>query len=323
MILTFTANPSIDRTMRLDARLRRGGFQRAVEVTDQASGKGMNVATVLRDAGESVTAVVAFADQAYLGLGRATGGVEPLAALVKPGLRVRTNITITEPDGTTTKVDELGPRLDDGDAELIAEALVFIARQYRTDWVVLAGSLPANAPDDWYVQIIEALRPLGCRVAVDASGQVLSAVLAGLPHAPIDLLKPNVDELAHALGLDGDRLQEEVDQGDLDAVVGGALELQGRGVAEVLVTLGGAGAILAAAEGVWHAEALPIKVRSTVGAGDAALAGYVLASRRGLGPDERLASAVAHGSATAASPGTTLGQPTAGELTAVRVRRVS
>ena len=53
------------------------------------------------------------------------------------------------------------------------------------------------------------------------------------------------------------------------------------------------------------------------------LAGYVLASRRGLGPDERLASAVAHGSATAASPGTTLGQPTAGELTAVRVRRVS
>lgn len=322
MIVTFTANPSIDRTMRLDGRLRRGQFQRAAEVTDQASGKGMNVATVLRDAGEPVTAVVAFADQSYLGLGRASGGVEPLVALVRPGLRVRTNITITEPDGTTTKVDELGPRLDDGDAELITEAVVYIARQYQADWVMLSGSLPVNAPDDWYVQIAGALRPLGCRISVDTSGQAMTAVLAGLAKAPIDLLTPNVEELAHALGADAPGLQLAAGRGELDVIVTGAREVQARGVAELLVTLGGAGAVLVSGEGAWYGEALPVKVASTVGAGDAALAGYVLASQRGLDAAGRLAYAIAHGSVTAASPGTTLGQPSTEELAAVRVTRI-
>ncbi|MGB3954914.1 MAG: 1-phosphofructokinase family hexose kinase [Brooklawnia sp.] len=322
MIITFTANPSIDRTLRLDAELRRGHFQRAHQVSDEASGKGINVATALRDADEPVLAVVAFADPAYLGLMSGAGRVEPLVALVKAGLRVRTNITITEPDGTTTKVNEPGPGLDAEDAAMITDALVHIVRQYRADWVALSGSLPPGVPDDWYVQISRALQVTGCRIAVDASDRALPAVVERLESTGIGLLKPNVDELAQVLGVPAAELQDAVDHGDLDAVTAGAGRLHERGVEEVLVTLGGAGAVLVSAEGSWQAEAPSVKVRSTVGAGDAALAGYLLAWQRGMAPDVRLAYAVAHGSAAVEVPGSGHGKPRQDDVAAVRVRRL-
>ena len=75
-------------------------------------------------------------------------------------------------------------------------------------------------------------------------------------------------------------------------------------------------------EGAWYAEAPRIQVRSTVGAGDAAVAGYLLAARRGLGAAERVAYAVAHGSAAAATPGSGLGQPSSDDLRGVRARRL-
>ena len=322
MIITLTANPSIDRTLQLDAELRRGQFQRATEVTDQAAGKGINVATVLRDADEPVVAVVAFADPAYLNVGIATGGVEPLVTLVRPGLRVRTNITLTEPDGTTTKINEPGPRLDADEVALATDGLVHIVRQYKAEWLVLSGSLPPGAPDDWYVQMVDAVRPTGCRTVVDASEQALSAVINALESTPVGLLKPNVDELAQALGVAASDLQAAIDRGELDAVVTGARSLHEQGVAEVLVTLGGAGAVLVTNEGAWYAEAPRIQVRSTVGAGDAAVAGYLLADRRGLGAAERVAYAVAYGSAAAATPGSGLGQPSSDDLRGVRARRL-
>lgn len=322
VIITFTANPSIDRTMRLAAPLRRGHFQRAIEVSDEASGKGINVAAALRAADEPVLAVVAFADPAYLGLATLPGRVEPLVALVKAGLRVRTNITITEPDGITTKVNEPGPGLDAEDAAMIADGLVHIVRQYRDSWVVLSGSLPPGVPDDWYVQISRALQVTGCRIAVDASDRGLPALVARLESIRVGLMKPNVDELAQVLGVQSGELQDAVDRGELDPVVSGARRLNERGVEEVLVTLGGAGAVLVSAEGSWQAEAPSVKVRSTVGAGDAALAGYLLAWQRGMAPDVRLAYAVAHGSAAVEVPGSGHGKPRQDDVAAVRVRRL-
>lgn len=308
--------------MRLEAPLRRGQFQRAVEVSDEASGKGINVATALRDAAEPVLAMVAFADPAYLGLTAVAGRVEPLVGMVKAGLRVRTNITITEPDGTTTKVNEPGPGLDAEDAAMIADGLVHVVRQFPDSWVVLSGSLPPGAPDDWYVQISRALQVTGCRIAVDASDRGLPAVVERLESSRIGLMKPNVDELAQVLGVPSHELQDAVDRGELDAVVSGARRLHERGVDEVLVTLGGAGAVLVTAEGVWQADAPPATVRSTVGAGDAALAGYLLAWQRGMPPEVRLAHAVAHGSAAVEVPGSGHGEPTGDDVAAVQVRQV-
>lgn len=322
MIVTFTANPSIDRTMHLGGELRRGQFHRVLEVSDQAAGKGMNVATVLRDAGVPVMAVVAFADEAFLSTGRKQDGVDPIAALTKPELRVRTNITVTEPDGTTTKINEPGPHLDETDIDSISAGLTHVARQFRAQWVVMSGSLPPGAPVDWYVRLTTEVRAAGCRVAVDASEGPLKAVLDNLESAPVDLLKPNVDELAQALGREPAALQQLADAGEWTQLADQARVLQQRGVETLLVTLGPAGALLMNSTGAWQADALPVEVRSTVGAGDATLAGYVMAARGELEPADALAYAMAYGAATSASPATVLGRPTEHQIAQVRVRQV-
>ena len=77
----------------------------------------------------------------------------------------------------------------------------------------------------------------------------------------------------------------------------------------MLATLGGNGAVLVTPDGAWHATAPPTAVVSTVGAGDSSLFGYLLGDIRGLPAPERLALAVAYGSAAAGLPGTTIPQP--------------
>jgi 1-phosphofructokinase len=91
----------------------------------------------------------------------------------------------------------------------------------------------------------------------------------------------------------------------------------------VLATLGPAGAVLATAEGAWYAASPPITPRSTVGAGDSALAGYLLADLDGADPARRLAYAVAYGSAATALPGTALPSPHHTDPNAVQVTALS
>ena len=98
---------------------------------------------------------------------------------------------------------------------------------------------------------------------------------------------------------------------DLDPVAAAraARQLVDRGVGTVLATLGGNGAVLVTAEGAWHATPPPTTVVSTVGAGDSSLFGYLLGDLRQLAPEQRLALAVAYGSAAAGLPGTTIPTP--------------
>ena len=117
-------------------------------------------------------------------------------------------------------------------------------------------------------------------------------------------MKPNGEELASFTGGDADELEA-----DPAAAAAAARRLIDRGVGAVLATLGGNGAVLVTADGAWHATPPPTTVVSTVGAGDSSLFGYLLADLRGPTPAERLALAVAYGSAAAGLPGTTIPQP--------------
>jgi 1-phosphofructokinase len=188
------------------------------------------------------------------------------------------------------------------DLERLSAALVHRARQAA--WVVLAGSLPPGAPDGWYAGLVGALAGTGVRVAVDTSGAPLVALAADLErHAP-HLMKPNGEELASLTGGDADAIEA-----DPSAAASAARLLVDRGVAAVLATLGGSGAVLVTAEGSWHATPPPTAVVSTVGAGDSSLFGYLLGDLRGAAPAERLRLAVAYGSAAAGLPGTTIPTP--------------
>lgn len=110
-------------------------------------------------------------------------------------------------------------------------------------------------------------------------------------------------------GADAAKLEADAKAGDPSSTVEAARLLVGLGVRAVVSTLGGSGAVLVTGEGAWHAAPPPIAVRSTVGAGDSSVAGYVLAASRGLPDPERLRTAVAYGSAAASMAGSALPAP--------------
>lgn len=305
MIVTLTANPSLDRTVTLAAPLQRGEVQRAEKVTVEPGGKGINVARVLHSAGHPVRAVLpADANDPIL---RGLDLLDLPYRTVRLGAPVRTNIALTESDGTTTKVNESGPELATETVEALAQLLVLESE--RADWVVLSGSLPPGVPVDWYAQLVRALRPWGCRIAVDTSDAPLQALAAAFSTAAPDLIKPNASELAQLTGSDPEALEASAAAGDPSATVAAARAVVGAGVGAVLVTLGAAGAVLVTESGAWWGSPPPIHVRSTVGAGDSAVAGYILAQTRGLAEPDRLRQAIAHGSAAAALAGTQLPRP--------------
>ncbi|GEE02581.1 1-phosphofructokinase [Gordonia spumicola] len=294
MILTVTANPSIDRTITLDGPLVAGAVHRPTGVLDQPGGKGVNVARVVQAAGFDTLALVpaaagdtflAHLDHAHL----------PHVAVATAGT-VRTNLTIVDPDGVTTKINTPGA---DVDAETLTAAVV--ERAGAATWLALCGSLPPGLPDTWYADLVARVRQAGVRVAVDTSGAPLTHVTSAGPH----LMKPNSEELAELTGADPSALEAAAGAGDPSAAAAASLELAASTGGAVLTTLGGSGAVLAVDGKAWFATAPRIRVRSTVGAGDSSLAGYLIAEVRGDDPARRLANAVAYGSAAAALPGTT------------------
>jgi 1-phosphofructokinase len=310
-VVTLTANPSLDRTLDLPGPLERGTVARLGVSHTEPGGKGVNVARAIAAAGAEVVSVLPAADADPI-----VSALRQLAlplATVPIGTPVRTNYTLTEPDGTTTKLNEPGAEL--GGTTLAALEAVVHEHAVGARWVVLSGSLPPGAPLDWYATLVRSLRGTGARIAVDTSEAPLLALLAAGPDAAPDLLKPNTAELAQLAGV-----AEEAVTSDPQAALTAVRSLHDRGVAEVLLTLGGDGALLSTADGeLWSARPPRITVRSTVGAGDSSLAGYVLADLAGLDPAGRLRSAVAYGSASAALPGSAVPTPTQADPAGVSV----
>lgn len=300
MILTLTPNPSVDRTVALASMLERGSVLRAESVTSQSAGKGVNISRAAVAADQRTIAVLpAEQDDPYV-LELLRDGID--CRPEPPSGQVRVNLTITEPDGTTTKINTPGAEVSEDSLERLATALQHRAQQ--ASWVVLAGSLPPGAPVDWYATLVRSLRHTTAKVSVDTSGAPLVALASRLGDSAPDLMKPNGEELASITGDDPDTVEA-----DPAAAARAATVLVERGVGAVLVTLGASGACLVTAEGAWHAAPPPIRVVSTVGAGDSSLFGYLLGDLRGLGAAERLRLAVAYGSAASALPGTTIPAP--------------
>ncbi|WP_457208630.1 1-phosphofructokinase family hexose kinase [Nocardioides sp. P5_C9_2] len=300
MILTLTPNPSIDRTVALAGELVRGAVQRVDSVTSQGGGKGVNISRASVSAGHPTLAVLPAAKDDPFVMELLAAGID--CRPVRPAGVVRVNITVTEPDGTTTKLNSPGATVEQVHLDAMSDALM--ARAGSADWAVLAGSLPPGAPPEFYADVVRRLRRTVAKVAVDTSEAPLRALVDALPGAAPHLMKPNGEELASFTGGD-----PEVLEADPQKAAAAARTLVDRGVEAVLATLGGNGAVLVTAAGAWHATPPPTTVVSTVGAGDSSLFGYVLGDIRGLTPPERLALAVAYGSAAAGLPGTTIPEP--------------
>jgi 1-phosphofructokinase len=310
-VVTLTANPSLDRTLDLPAPLVAGGIVRLSGAATEPGGKGVNVARAIAAAGGDVVSVLPAAASDPIVTALRALGLE--LATVPVQTPVRTNYTIVDPEGTTTKLNEPGALLTD--ATRAALTGVLHGHAATAAWVVLSGSLPPSTPVDWYAELVASLRDTGTRVAVDTSEAPLLALLAAGPDAAPHLLKPNAEELAQLAGVSEDDVLR-----DPEATLAAVRTLHDRGVAEVLLTLGGDGALLSRADGeVWSARPPQITVRSTVGAGDCSLAGYLLADLAGAPPAERLRTAVAYGAASASLPGSAVPTPAQVDVAAVRV----
>ncbi|EYT57251.1 1-phosphofructokinase [Dietzia sp. UCD-THP] len=309
MIVTLTMNPSVDRSAVLATALTLGAVNRIADSHDSPGGKGINVARVLAAGGTEATAVFpAPAHDPFVAMCAAAG--VPAAVVPAEG-PVRVNLTLADPDGTTTKINAPGPVATPEMLDRVRSDVAALAA--KATWVVLSGSLPGGVSAGFYADLVAELRGTGARLAVDTSDAPLAALAARFPSAAPDLVKPNGEELGQLAGVDGVELERRAADGDLAPVVETARTLRASGVGTVLVTLGGAGAVLVGggddddADGeAWFATTPPVRVRSTVGAGDSALAGYLLADARGLPPAERLAWAVSHGSVAASLAGTGL-----------------
>jgi 1-phosphofructokinase len=292
MIVTVTLNPSLDRTIEVD-RLAGGRVQRVTAARLDPGGKGVNVARALLANGVPTCAVVPIAgvegDQ-LVGL-LAHEGVD--VAVVPVLGHTRSNITIAEADGTVTKLNEPGASLCADDLEALAGKV--LAAAAPGSWVVLCGSLPPGLRAEAYATLTRRFVAAGLRVVVDTSGPAFRAAVAVGP----DLVKPNVDELAEAVG---HRLRSR------SAVVAAARELQDLGAQTVLVSLGAAGAILVD-EAVVVGESPVDEPRSTVGAGDAFLAGFLAGQYLGANRREAFAEALAWGAAAVRLPGSRMPGP--------------
>lgn len=298
MIVTVTPNPSIDRTIQID-RLDRGKVIRARAATSEAAGKGLNVSLALATEGIDTAAVLPLAAESATVYLRLLADAVPLTAVPVKGA-TRVNVSLVEPDGTVTKVNEPGPQLEPDDVDAILAAASAAA---GPGWIVGCGSLPPGAPVDFYARLAALARP-GRRVAVDTSGEALSAAVC----AGAALVKPNTAELEELVGRPLPTIGE---------VVAAAREVVERGCHSVLVSLGPDGALLVDARTASHAEASVDDVVNTVGAGDALLAGFLAAG----GEQDALGIAVAWSVAAIRSPGTRMRAVTTADRGAVIVHQ--
>jgi 1-phosphofructokinase len=281
-VVTVTANPAVDQTVWIPG-FRAGEVNRVRHQEVSAGGKGVNVAAFLAAFGIE-TLATGFLGTSNAGLFEeflAERGIEE--RFVRVHGTTRTGVKIVDDEaGTTTDVNFPG---FDVPGERVADLETLLASLTRPGgWIVLSGSLPPGAPADLYARLSAGAREAGMRVAVDTSGPPLAEAVRTVP----DLLKPNREELEELTGRP---------LGDRAALAAAARELVDAGISTVVVSLGGEGALFVRAGEAVFAVPPPVTVASTVGAGDAMVAGTIVGTLREL----PLAGVAALATATAAT----------------------
>jgi 1-phosphofructokinase family hexose kinase len=291
MLICVSPNPAIDRRLRLES-IAVGAVNRALSAQPFPGGKAAHVAMAAHALGEEVM---------WVGfLGGAAGeecesGLSDLGipvTIVRTRAETRANLEIIADDGTVTEILEPGGEVTDGEVErLMVACAELFAEGGAGSQVALSGSLPPGAPLDLYAELIRLAHATGCRALLDTSG---AAMRHGLRAAP-DLVKPNREEAAWFSG------GPVRDAGEAAEVAQRMLEA---GARSVCVSLGADGMVWQRDETCAPLVSQPPTLvgRSTVGCGDAALAGFAVAHARGLCDEEAVGLAVACGSANCLAP---------------------
>ncbi|MCR5754387.1 MAG: 1-phosphofructokinase [Acetatifactor sp.] len=259
MIYTVTFNPSLDYIVEV-SDFKAGSVNRTASEKVLPGGKGVNVSIVLGNLGFSSTA---------LGFTAGFTGRE-LEDLMKPFgctcdfIRVEegmTRINLKMMSGAeATEINGQGPQIRQEHIEALYEKLDAMTKD---DLLVISGSIPGCLPEDMYEQVLKRTEDKQVPTVVDATGKLLMNVLKFHPF----LIKPNHHELGEIFGV---TLKTH------DEVIPYAKKMQELGARNVLVSMGGEGAVLVTEKGEeYKADAIKGKVINTVGAGDSMVAGFI------------------------------------------------
>jgi 1-phosphofructokinase len=277
-IVTVTLNPAIDQTVSIP-NFKAGAVNRVVNSRSDAGGKGVNVASVLADYGLSVTATGFLGEENTSLFERLFAQKQIKDHFVRIAGATRTGIkVIDEINQETTDINFPGQAPTEANVAQLLQILEQVAG--FNEWFVLAGSIPTGLPQAVYHQLVTMIRQHGRCVALDTSGQGLHQAIEAGP----TIVKPNIDELQELVGQQLSGRQQVIDA---------ARQWLGYGIDTVVVSMGADGALFVEANEVIMARPPRIKVKSTVGAGDAMVSGTVAGKIEGYNLAEcaRLATA--------------------------------
>lgn len=293
-IVTVTLNPCVDRVLEAP-RFSVGSNTRGRIVARYPAGKGVIVSRVLGTLGTRsvATGLIGREDLDYFErfLEREGQGRIVTQFLVVRG-KTRENITVVDPvDETETHLREIGFEVQPEDVERISSKVRLLGR--RDSLMVFSGSIPPGISPEKYAEIVRSCRARGARVIVDSNGEALSA----FREEHMWMLKLNAGELAEFAG---------VDEADESALVGAAHDLmaaEGGRIDHVVITFGADGALLLASDVRLRGRVSvhPGRIASTVGCGDALLAGLLHGLRKGSEWDESFRWGLAAATANALS----------------------
>lgn len=291
-IVTITLNPALDHTVHIP-QFKTGEVNRAQQQRIDPGGKGINVAKVVRALGYPV-AVTGFLGQDNSKVFNEyfqRKAIDNFFVEVTGAARVNIKI-VDNHNGQVTEINF--PGLISTSPDLAK--LTGVIRRLTDDrqYFVISGSLPQGLPDTIYGQLIEILKGQRVKVLLDSSGAALREGIKALP----DAIKPNLEELSQLMGKS---LEKEND------IRKAIAELLAGGIKQVVVTLGSQGAIIADKEQTLRVRPPAVIAKSTVGAGDALVAGFVVGQTRGLSLAECARLGTAAATASVIQPGTQAG----------------
>ncbi|XXM70564.1 1-phosphofructokinase [Lysinibacillus sphaericus] len=284
MIYTLTLNPSVDYIMELD-HFTQGGLNRSLKENALPGGKGINVSRVLHVLDVKSTAL-GFAG-GFTGefIKRFLKDEQIESEFVEVDEISRINVKVKADD--ETEINGNGPSITKEQMNILLNQISALS---KNDTLVLAGSIPASVPESFYQEAAILCEKQGTRIVIDAEKKLIEPVLSLKPF----LIKPNHHELGEIFGVKIKSIEDAIHYGK---------KLKEKGPENVIVSMAEKGALLLTGDDVYQASAPVGELKSSVGAGDSNVAGFLAGLSKGSSMEDSFRLGTAAGSATAFSIG--------------------
>jgi 6-phosphofructokinase 2 len=287
LILTLTINPAVDRIITAD-RLVFEDRGYILDRSEAAGGRGINASQVVHAFGGKTVAVLTAGGSAGERIEKLLGTLGFSSDIVHVRAETRTNLTISDKQGLTVKLNERGAPLEASELKEIKKKVE--GRLPKTQWLMICGSIQPGVPPHYYCEIIEMAKSHGVKTLLDTDGEALQHALEAKP----TVIMPNQHEAERLLS------RALITRGQcLEAVH----VMQAMGPENVILSLGARGAIGSSPEGVFEAIPPRIDALCPIGAGDALGAAFAWSMEKKKSFSESLRWGVATGTAAAKLPG--------------------